>query len=169
MDWVSIGAILLSIVAIVLAIIALAFGGKQGPQGIQGQQGPPGNNGTNGGPITTDVVEAIYDPSQNCYVLPPVYNGYNILIPQTVPPHTNNIKIDASQVKNGDVFTIDNTQNPDLFLYIQISGFDNDTSSEFDEIVLNYGYLNRNNTALINITVGKTIDTKNIFVIINDL
>jgi hypothetical protein len=102
-------------------------------------------------------------------VLPPTYNGYNIVIPSIPPQNTNNLKINASQVHNGDVFTIDNTNNPTLFLYIQTSGFDNNIGDN-DEVVLNSGTLmnGRGNTALINITMGTTASTNNIFIFVND-
>lgn len=166
MDWLSISALGIAIVAVILAILALVFGG--GTQGPQGPQGPQGNNGTNGGPIITGETEAVYDTVQNCYILPPIYNGYNIVIPEIPPQNTNNIKINASQVKNGDVFTIDNTNNASLFFYIQTSGFDNNIEDN-DEVVLNSGTVmnGRQNTALVNITVGKTISTNNIFIFIN--
>jgi hypothetical protein len=170
-DWMTIIALGIAVVALILAIFAFFVGkGSQGPTGATGATGPTGpqgNNGTNVGAIITGQTQAIYDTNKKAYVLPPIYNGYNIVIPEIISTSPYFI-IDASDVQNGDVFTIDNTNNPSLFLYIQVPGFDNVISAD-SEVVLNSGSLNngRNNTALVNITTGKTDSTTNIFIFIN--
>lgn len=96
----------------------------------------------------------------NYYVSPTSYNLTNIVIP-VVDKTVNNVRftIDANNVSIGDMFSIDNSNNPDLTFYVNYTNFDNMSG----DIIINknpgaYSVY----VAFVQITAGRTTKGKNI-------
>jgi hypothetical protein len=108
--------------------------------------------------------------SNGNYGLSASFNRSNIVLP-AVNDVTKIIafQVDVSQVKMGDLFTIDNSQNPLNTFKVIYSGFDNNQSSDkVDEVMINNGK-GILNTVLINITAGKGFVSGNVINIDGDM
>lgn len=165
-DWgliVGAFAILIAIVAIILIFVIPGAEGPAGPAGTNGKDGKNGTNGTTGIMYSSNAV--LYSPDFTYqFTLPTYYNGTNIVIPgfgNVVTPYVE-FFIDVGQVSIGDIFMIDNSNNRNGF-YIWYSGFDNQSVSP-KKVVIDTA-LNSTGTNLVQvqITAGKSLSTKNIF------
>lgn len=99
------------------------------------------------------------------YSIPSKYNRANVVIPALNNKDTIiNFEVDSSKVHIGDLFTIDNSNNPLNTFKVIYTGFDNNQSSDkTDEVTINNG-LGILNTVLIQITAGKSNNTHNIII-----
>lgn len=118
--------------------------------------------------IKDDVIDNVRGvnilPNGN-YTTPDKCNNSNIVIPAVNNSSVLiNFEIDAKRVHIGDYFTVDCSNNPLNQFKIIYTGFDNNQSTDkVDEIIVNNGQ-NIYNTVLIQISVGKTVDGKNILI-----
>ncbi len=167
-SWAVLIAIFAGLLALIAIILACVLSGKPGPQGPQGVQGAVGNPGTKGGAITNSASAVVaIGVSGNAFTLPQTYNTYDIVIPKVSGYSANPyFLINADQVSIGDVFAIDNTNNPTLECAIQYSNFSNNLGV-LDETTLNNSINGRNNSAIVEITASRIPDGKNIFIFFN--
>lgn len=158
--------LVIGIIAVVIAIVAIilifVIPGPAGPAGPAGTPGAKGNDGASAASIKYSAL-AVYNQTTDSYSLPSPYNYTNIVI----PTRTNNVyfTIKASDVVIGDVFNIDNTNNPTFPLYIQYQGFGNNlTPTSIEELSINHNGSGRINIFNVQISAGKTAANKNIMI-----
>lgn len=151
----AIGALIVGIIAIIGAVVAIVLAFViQGPQGEPGPQGPQGNEGKAG--VAIDFSSIAVKIGTILYTLPTVYNYSNIVIPVVEPGSDVYFSVSKNQTKIGDIFLVDNTNNPGSTFYLQYSGYDNNISSiGIDEFGVNSDQTGKSNSIYVQITAGK--------------
>jgi hypothetical protein len=159
--------IVLGAIAIVIAIVAIVLIFViPGPEGPIGKDGKTGNDGSSALTIKYSYQAAKHPAAGYAYTMPQPYNYANIYIP-TVPARSDiYFIINATNVQIGDVFVIDNTNNPTSDLRVQYSGFENNISSS-NEVSVNNLQNGLINMFYVQIGAGKSSGGKNIILTSN--